>query len=87
MLVKAGALWDDATATIGKVTKSVKGKADEALGDGNLEEAVDGVCQPALVRLPTRSARRPARFAPIWVARPAARLSRPKGSSAKIWII
>ena len=41
----------------------------------------------ALVRLPPRLARRPARFAQIWVVRLAARLSRPKGSSAKIWII
>ena len=46
VLVKAGALWDDATVTIGKVTKSVKGKVDEALGDGNLEEAVDDVTSP-----------------------------------------
>ena len=46
VLVKAGALWDAATATTGKVTKSVKGKVDEALGDGNLEGAVDEVTSP-----------------------------------------
>lgn len=43
MLGKAGALWDDTTAATGKVTQSVKGKVDEALGDGNLGEAVDDV--------------------------------------------
>ena len=43
VLGKAGALWDDTTATTGKVTQSVKGKVDEALGDGNLGEAVDDV--------------------------------------------
>ena len=43
VLGKAGALWDDTTATTGKVTQSVKGKVDEAIGDGNLGEAVDDV--------------------------------------------
>ena len=86
VLSKAGALWDDTTATTGKVTQSVKGKVDEALGDGNLG-GQSMMLPAALVRLPTRSEGRPARFAPIWVARPAARLSRPKGSSTKIWII
>ena len=43
VLGKAGALWDDTTAATGKITQSVKGKVDEALGDGNLGEAVDDV--------------------------------------------
>ena len=43
VLGKAGALWDDTMAATRKVTQSVKGKVDEALGDGNLGEAVDDV--------------------------------------------
>lgn len=43
VLDKAGALWNDTTDATGKVTQSVKGKVDDALGDGNLGEAVDDV--------------------------------------------
>ena len=43
MLGKAGAFWGNTTVDNGKVKQSVKGKINEALGDGNLGEAVDDV--------------------------------------------
>lgn len=43
VLGKAGELWDETTAATGKATQTVTGKVNEALGEGNFGEAVDGV--------------------------------------------
>ena len=40
---KAGELWDETTAATGKATQTVTAKVNEALGEGNFGEAVDGV--------------------------------------------
>ncbi len=43
LLGKTGELWGETTAASGKATKTVTGKVNEALGEGNFGEAIDDV--------------------------------------------
>ena len=86
VLGKAGALWDDTTAATGKVTQSVKGKVDEELGDGNFGEAVDDVTS-RLGETASALGEKASALRTDLCGKAGRRLSRPKGSSAKIWII